>query len=267
MQTRQVHIEGGFAFVPLQRLVSIIVNRFRTNLSRALVEASNSFDHISSDSRIGPLLKNMNQQYVGKDFSKGQSVDKLTPDKIDAAAESNMPLCMKHLHNSLKREHKLKHWGRLQYGLFLKGAGLELEDANLFWESQFTKAMPHDQFVKQYAYSFRHMYGKEGARKNYTPYSCMKIIMGTPPEAGAFHGCPYRHSNDGQLVAMLGALKIGGQETKEIVTLAKTSNYQLACQKHFDFTHPGHQQMDVKNVRTIFSSFLFLLPSFFLSFF
>jgi DNA primase large subunit len=49
------------------------------------------------------------------------------------------------------------------------------------------------QFVKGYAYSFRHMYGKEGARKNYTPYSCMKIIMGTPPEAGAHHGCPFRY--------------------------------------------------------------------------
>lgn len=47
--------------------------------------------------------------------------------------------------------------------------------------------------MKGYAYSFRHMYGKEGARKNYTPYSCMKIIMGTPPEAGAHHGCPFRY--------------------------------------------------------------------------
>jgi DNA primase large subunit len=52
--------------------------------------------------------------------------------------------------------------------------------------------MSHDQFQKGYSYTFRHMYGKEGSRKNYTPFSCMKIIMGTPPEAGAFHGCPYR---------------------------------------------------------------------------
>lgn len=69
---------------------------------------------------------------------------------------------------------------------------MELEEALIFWESQFAKLVQHDQFQKQYAYSFRHMYGKEGARKNYTPYSCMKIIMGTPPEVGAHHGCPYR---------------------------------------------------------------------------
>lgn len=66
------------------------------NLARALVEASNMFDIVSTDSRIAPLLKNMNKQFIGDDFSKkNTSLDKLTPDKIDSAAEMNMPLCMK----------------------------------------------------------------------------------------------------------------------------------------------------------------------------
>ena len=56
-----------------------------------------------------------------------------------------------------------------------------------------THAQARDQFAKSYSYSFRHMYGKEGSRKNYTPFSCMKIIMGSPPEAGAYHGCPFRY--------------------------------------------------------------------------
>lgn len=183
---RQVFIQGGFAFLPIGKLVATVVSRFRILLSRALSEAAQLFDHVSGDTRIGPLLKNMNKQYIGKDFNKssGGGVDKLTPDIVDDAAEHNMPLCMKHLHHNLKKEHKLKHWGRLQYGLFLKGAGMELEDAMMFWDSHFTRLISHDNFQKQYAYSFRHMYGKEGARKNYTPYSCMKIIMGAAPEAG-----------------------------------------------------------------------------------
>ncbi|CAN0471377.1 unnamed protein product, partial [Hapterophycus canaliculatus] len=45
-----------------------------------------------------------------------------------------MPLCRKQLHTALNREHKLKHWGRLQYGLFLKGAGLGVDDAMAFWQ-------------------------------------------------------------------------------------------------------------------------------------
>lgn len=245
--TRGVYIEAGFAYVPMAKLMAIIISKFRLNLSKALVDASSMFDHVSSDPRIGPLLKNVHKQYVGKDYSKAQALDKLTPDKVDQAADVNMPLCMKNLHNALKKDHKLKHWGRLQYGLFLKGAGLELEDAQTFWEMHFTKIMSHDDFVKKYSYSFRHMYGKEGARKSYTPYSCMKIIMGTPPEPGAFHGCPYRHMDNVPLSALLSSLSIGGNDVKEIVTLAKTSNYQVACQKHFDITHPGHAAMGLNN--------------------
>lgn len=41
---------------------------------------------------------------------------------------------MRQLHSALNREHKLKHWGRLQYGLFLKGAGLGVDDAMAFWQ-------------------------------------------------------------------------------------------------------------------------------------
>lgn len=245
---RAVYLEKGYAYVPLQSLVSIIVSRFRLHLSRALTEASLLFDVVTGDTRIGPLLKNLNKQYIGNDFSqKGTATDKLTIDQIDNAAEVHMPLCMKNLHINLKREHKLKHWGRLQYTLFLKGAGLDHENAQAFWESHFTKVMAHDQFVKNYAYSFRHMYGKEGGRKSYTPYSCMKIIMGTPPEPGAHHGCPYRHMPDGQLASLLMSMKLNSTDVKSILdTSKKESNYQLACQKHFDITHPGHYDMDLK---------------------
>lgn len=123
-----------------------------------------------------------------------------------------MPLCTKWMHKHLKHEHKLKHWARLQYGLFLKGAvsmyihicntsvymlyiilrilvytyinmltldlsvcahlysynlpsspyfirhnsdlqGLSMEDALVFWEGHFSKAMTHDQFIKGYSYT------------------------------------------------------------------------------------------------------------------
>lgn len=44
------------------------------------------------------------------------------------------------------------------------------------------------QFDKAYAYSIRHMFGKEGKRTDYTPYSCMKVILSNPPSQGDFHG-------------------------------------------------------------------------------
>lgn len=39
---------------------------------------------------------------------------------------------------------------------------------------------PGEKFDKQYLYNVRHNYGKEGNRKDYTPYTCMKVISSTP---------------------------------------------------------------------------------------
>ncbi len=248
MRSRQVYIEAGMAYVPLSRLVSIIIATYRAQLSRALVEASNIFDYsVANDPRIAPLLKNMNKQYVGKDFSKSEgSIGKLTADMVDKAAESSMPLCMKNLHNALKKDHKIKHSGRLQYGLFLKGAGMEMQDAMQFWEMHFGKVMTHDSFVKQYSYNIQHLYGKVGARKNYTPYSCQKIIMGEQGNfSQTFHGCPYKSVGEGALAGLLKGLKLGSDEVNSIVKFKSEGHYQLACMKHFDISHPGHGAMDI----------------------
>ena len=56
-------------------------------------------------------------------------------------------MCMQELHQSLREHHHLRHWGRQQYGLFLKGIGLSLEEALKFWRSEFTKLMDGDKVV------------------------------------------------------------------------------------------------------------------------
>jgi len=76
---------------------------------------------------------------------------------------------MEHLHDELRREKHTKHGGRMQYGLFLKGIGLSLEQALIFWQTAFANKTP-DEFNKQYAYNVRHSYGMEGKRTDYTPY-------------------------------------------------------------------------------------------------
>ena len=98
---------------------------------------------------------------------------------------------MRTLHEALRRDHHLKHGGRQQYGLFLKGIGVSLEDAMVFWKQEFLQKIDEDKFNKNYRYNIRHNYGKEGKQTNYTPYGCTKIIT-EMVGAGEFHGCPYK---------------------------------------------------------------------------
>lgn len=83
---------------------------------------------------------------------------------------------MKVLFTALKNQHHLKHFGRLQLGLYLKGVGLTMEEAQKFWKDEFTKKMDGDKFEKNYAYNIRHMYGQEGKRNDYKGWNCVKVI-------------------------------------------------------------------------------------------
>lgn len=64
-------------------------------------------------------------------------------------ARESFPPCMRHLHESLRRDHHLRHFGRLQYGLFLKSIGLTLEQALTFWRTEFTKKMEPDKVCEE----------------------------------------------------------------------------------------------------------------------
>jgi hypothetical protein len=130
----------------------------------------------------------------------------------------------------------------MQFSLFLKGIGLSLKEALIFWQTAMAKKTPPEKFNKglfdcsthnreqpnqrlrhsffpfafacgvvvcggglccaEYAYSIRHNYGQEGKRTAYTPYGCSKIIN-AQPTAADHHGCPFRHWDEAHLRAKL----------------------------------------------------------------
>lgn len=238
VRTRKVYLKEGYAYIPHDDIVTIVLNDFRTRLSKALALTARSLPAVHSDERLQPLLNHLSHSYLGQDYSIQKNVGKISLEQIDSFAGKSFPLCMRQLHQALRGNHHLRHGGRMQYGLFLKGIGLSLEQALQFWRMEFIRGkVDADKFDKAYAYGIRHMFGKEGKRADYTPYSCMKVILSNPPSQGDYHGCPFRHSDPELLKQKLQAYKVSPSGVSKILELVKGMHYQLACQKYFELTH------------------------------
>ena len=234
VQHRQVYVKAGKAYIPESKLLNLVTAKFRTNLSRQLALLS-AVPTTSSLQRTTGFLKNVATVHTQKDDFLDAAADglKLNANNVQAHLK-HMPLCMAQLQVGLGREKHLKHWGRLQYGLFLKGAGLALEDALTYFERMFVGK----DFNKEYSYNFRHMYGKEGKRQNYPPYTCSKIINSNAPNSNEHHGCPYKHSSVQDVSSMLGKMGVAPSQQKPIINQIKSHNYQLACVEHFKAINP-----------------------------
>ncbi|GIY50609.1 DNA primase large subunit [Caerostris darwini] len=238
VKNRKVFLEEGYAYIPEDDLIITVLSAYRSHLSHALAITSRALPQLEETHLIS-MLSTLHQRYIGTDYTNKKSnfSGEVSPDQIDSLSKSSFPLCMKNLHESLRKNHHLKYNGRLQYGLFLKGIGLTLEDALKFWREEFTKVMDVDKFDKQYTYNIRYNYGKEGKRANFSPYSCMKIITSNTPGAGEFHGCPFKHSDQSNLKQRLQGLNINSSATDNILDLSSRGHYQIACTRFFEVTH------------------------------
>lgn len=154
---------------PSERIPSIVLSCSRT--SRQMT--ARALPRLDEDDRIVPLLSHLSLGFiagVSNDTSRSaiQGIDggKITADMVDALVRQHAPMCMRNLHESLHTNGHLRHYGRLQYNLFLKDIGLPLEEALLFWRRSF-RGMSDDKFNKEYKYNIRYGYGLEGKRINY----------------------------------------------------------------------------------------------------
>jgi DNA primase large subunit len=190
-----------------------------------------------------PILAHLSQNFATPDASYSSSPSTsadISARTIDSLS-SSFPLCMQNLHRSLRRDAHLKHYGRLQYTLFLKGIGLSLEECLLFWRGAFSK-ITDDVFNKEYRYNVRHAYGDVGGDSNrrgngYSPYSCQKILLEHQPGPGEAHGCPYRHFSVENLTVLLQQTGITDQSVLRGVKEDKDKEkFHLACNRYVHFS-------------------------------
>lgn len=133
---------------------------------------SKAIPRLDEDDRLLPLLSHLSMGFlagISTDYSDSSLIEhgqELTSSMVYDLVMRHAPMCMKNLNVTLKEKGHLKHFGRQQFGLFLKEMGLPLEEALQFWRMSF-RNHTSDQFNKEYKYNIRHNYGQEGGRINY----------------------------------------------------------------------------------------------------
>ena len=237
VRARRVYVEAGKAFIPSSELLSLVIGVFRSSLSRDLVLTCRALPVLEDDTRLVNMITNLDKRYTGDDYSN-KTVGRVMPGEIEGLAKRNFPLCMSTIQNILTSSHHIKYKARLQYGLFLKGIGLTLEDAMKFFRGEFTKKgdVDVDKFEKEYAYGIRYNYGKEGKKKNWQPWDCMRIIMENIGP-GENHGCPFRHHESKTVRQRIESYGLKKEEVDAIHRKVEEGHYTIACGMHFSALH------------------------------
>ncbi|RDA93507.1 hypothetical protein CP533_3964 [Ophiocordyceps camponoti-saundersi (nom. inval.)] len=245
VEQRRVFVKAGKAFVPGKEVSSMIVAEFSTRLQRQLELTARALPRLDEDNRLTPILQHLSKNFTTPDSTYASSTApegaEMTASNVDGLSHQ-FPACMSNLHRSLRRDAHLKHYGRLQYTLFLKGMGLNLDECLLFWRNSFHK-INDDTFNKEYRYNVRHAYGDVGGDGNrrgggYSPFSCQKILTEHPPGPGEAHGCPYRHFSMENLTTLLQDMGVTDRAVLQGVKEDKKGQkFHMACNRVFEHVH------------------------------
>ncbi|KAI1308835.1 DNA primase, large subunit [Xylaria venustula] len=246
VESRRVLVKAGKAYVPSKEQSSMVIAEFTKRLDRALELTARALPRLDEDDRLTPILDHLSKNFITPDASYMSSSSSVPGADISArnidGLSTHFPLCMQNLHRTLRRDAHLKHFGRLQYTLFLKGIGLNLEECLIFWRSSFHK-ITDDTFNKEYRYNVRHAYGDVGGDSNrrgggYSPFSCQKILTEHPPGPGEAHGCPYRHFSLENLTTLLQGVGITDRSVLNGVKEDRESQkFHMACNRVFEHVH------------------------------
>ena len=233
---RRVFVQGGWAYVLSSDTASVAATAFRERLQHGLAVCcerlhTNVYD--GEAERLAPLLFGLPMF----DQCRLGPATALALKDLPAAMTASAPLCMRRSFEVLKDQHHLKHGGRWQLGMFLKGIGVGMDDALAFWAAEFRKGgKTAEEFDKEYAYNIKHQYGQAGSRNDYRSQSCQRVVAAGPDSTCAT-GCPFKTSGANELKRMLQQMHVPPGVVTQAVSDAEQKQYQQACSKVYQGLH------------------------------
>ena len=243
------YLYKGNIYIPENDLQNLFRLVFEQKMEKTLNKIRVKTESIKKDRRIKEIFllfekekQNIIMEEAAKMEKEMPNEEKLrTMNDVDMVSERCFPLCMCLIERHINRDSHLMHFGRLQYTLFLKGAGLSVDEALKFFQKKYEKKTPADKFEKEYAYNIRHSYGLEGKRVSYAPYTCDKIINMNVPMGRECHGCPFKTYSVDNLRKILDTCNLNPMDIEEIISKKKNNEFQLACVKYFEGKFPRVQ--------------------------
>jgi len=160
VEHRKCLVRNGVAYVHVREQMGMVVGDFTRRLEAGLDVAARALPRMDEDSRLAPILAHLSKSFDGPgntsggwndgDEGLGDGMMAITARNIDQLA-SLFPLCMQNLHRDLRKNSHLKHFGRVQYTLFLKGIGVDMNECISFWRSSF-KLITDGKTIYHYIY-------------------------------------------------------------------------------------------------------------------
>ncbi len=181
LSNRKGDMYKGWVLINLERAMSSIKKRFERKLREKI-------DQLSARVEKDRHLKNIAIQYY--EFIQQDIFDKLIKPtresfnisgiELEGEIEDNLdkfPPCISDLMMRVNQTGYLGHSERFQLGLFLKHAGMPVDEQLQFWYSKAVDnlGISFEEFNKKAGYIIRHIYGLEGGHIDYQMPSCKTI--------------------------------------------------------------------------------------------
>ena len=244
--THNYYLHKGNIYIPESDLPSLFKLVFEQKMEKIISRIRTKTESIKKDRRIREIFLLFGKEKesimieeaakMAKDMPNDEKLR--TMNDVDMLSERCFPLCMSLIERHINQYSHLTHFGRLQYTLFLKGAGLSVDESLKFFQKKYEKKTPLDKFEKEYAYNIKHSYGLEGKRVSYAPYNCEKIINMNGPMGRECHGCPFKTYSADNLRKILATCNLNPMDIEEIISKKKNNEYQLSCVKYFEGKFP-----------------------------
>ncbi|KAJ1524959.1 hypothetical protein ONE63_009814 [Megalurothrips usitatus] len=199
ISARQVEMRAGNAIVPCGKWRQLLSCVFLQHMKYGMEQfaASDSFQCLWADERLRHLLEIVRAHFKSFHPPAASNVSPMLSNYVDERS-SYFPPCMKNLHITLRHRHRLSHYSRFYYSLFLKDVGMPMMEAIEFWSKEYAQTNSNctscshswQKDNKRYIYSIRHLYGLEGSRREYSSPGCHQFQkMGLAPSSEG--GCPF----------------------------------------------------------------------------